>query len=84
MFVRMAHICFIASHKVNGVSEGHTEALKTIVYKDFHELFPSRIISVQNGVSPRRWMACANPLLTKLITKKLLGEEEWVSKLELL
>jgi starch phosphorylase len=56
MWIRMAYICFLASHKVNGVSLEHTSILKSLVFKDFNELFPDRIISITNGVSQRRWI----------------------------
>lgn len=44
LWVRMAYICFLASHKVNGVSFEHTTLLKNLVFRDFHEMYPSRII----------------------------------------
>jgi starch phosphorylase len=84
MFIRMSFICFIASHKVNGVSLEHTSILKGLIFKDFHDLFPNKIISITNGVSQRRWFSCANPDLSKLITKRLGGEEEWLTDLSLL
>ena len=55
-YIRMAYICFLASHKVNGVSMEHTNILKTLVFRDFNEMFPSRLICITNGVSQRRWI----------------------------
>jgi starch phosphorylase len=40
MHIRMAYLCFLASHKVNGVSMEHTNILKTIIFRDFNEMFP--------------------------------------------
>ena len=80
----MAYICFLASHKVNGVSFEHTLMLKQLVFKDFHQMFPGRIISITNGVSQRRWIQCANPSLTRLITERLGGDEEWLINLALI
>jgi len=82
-FVRMSYICIIGSHIVNGVSLEHTAILKTLAYKDFHELFPQKIISITNGVSQRRWIACANPALADLITSRL-SDDEWLMYLFLL
>jgi len=66
--VRMAHLCLIGSHKVNGVSELHSKLLKTFVFKDFYELFPEKFTNKTNGITQRRWLIEANPLLTGLIT----------------
>ena len=56
MHIRMAYLCFLASHKVNGVSMEHTNILRTLVFRDFHEMYPQRIIAITNGVSQRRWI----------------------------
>jgi len=77
--VRMAHLATVGSHAINGVSELHTELLKTDVLKDFYELWPERFSNKTNGVTPRRWIALANPLLTKLVTDAI--GEDWVRDL---
>lgn len=51
MHIRMAYISFLASHKVNGVSLEHTYILKQLVFRDFNEMFPTKILSITNGVS---------------------------------
>ena len=79
----MPYICFLASHKVNGVSMEHTNILKTLLFREFNEMFPNRIMSITNGVSQRRWIQCANPLLADIITKSL-GDKEWIINLNLL
>lgn len=53
------------------------------MFRDFHELFPDRIIAITNGVSQRRWIQCANPALAEIITRSL-GDEEWLINLNLL
>jgi len=74
--VRMAHIAIIGSHKVNGVAELHSDLLKTTLFKDFVEIYgPDRFTNVTNGVTPRRWLHQANPLLSALIAEKLGGYE---------
>ena len=84
--VRMANICIVASHKVNGVAALHTELLRNWLFKDFVEYFnkldyhqyKDKIINITNGVTPRRWVVCTNPQMTDLISKKL-GHSEWIT-----
>jgi starch phosphorylase len=78
--VRMAHLCVAASHKVNGVSALHTELMKQSVFADFARLYPDRIVNKTNGVSPRRWLAQANPPLATLIDAQIGAG--WRSDLE--
>jgi starch phosphorylase len=69
--IRMAHLAIYGSHKVNGVAKLHTEILKQTVFKDFYELNPDKFINVTNGVTHRRWLFHANPLLSDFITKRI-------------
>jgi glycogen phosphorylase len=66
--VNMARLALIGSHAVNGVSELHTSILKERVFKDFYEMMPEKFKNVTNGITPRRWLQQANPLLAELIT----------------
>jgi starch phosphorylase len=70
--VRMAHLAVIGSRTVNGVADMHTHILKATLFQDFHRLWPTKITNLTNGVTPRRWLFQANPLLTELIDQ-LLG-----------
>jgi starch phosphorylase len=81
-FVRMAHLASLGSHAINGVAALHTELLKTNVLRDFYELSPEKFSNKTNGVTPRRWMALANPRLAQLLTERL--GPEWARNLELL
>jgi glycogen phosphorylase len=65
--VRMGHLAFLGSHRVNGVSVLHTELMRTTVFKEFHRLYPDRIVDKTNGITFRRWLHQANPLLTRLL-----------------
>jgi starch phosphorylase len=65
--VRMGHLAFYGSHKVNGVSQLHTDLLKQTVFRTMYELYPDRIVNKTNGITFRRWLFDANPSLTKLI-----------------
>ncbi len=66
--VRMGNLAFLAAHKVNGVSALHTELMRQTVFRDFHTLYPDRIVNRTNGITFRRWLFEANPGLTRLIT----------------
>ncbi len=65
--VRMGHLAFIGSHKVNGVSALHTALLKKTVFRDFDTLYPDRIVNKTNGITFRRWLFESNPNLMRLL-----------------
>lgn len=69
--VRMAHLAIVGSHRVNGVSELHTQLMRETIFRDFHELWPDRIINITNGVTPRRWLHQANPGLTDIVSRRI-------------
>jgi starch phosphorylase len=79
-YVRMAHLACIASHKINGVAALHTQLIEADTLHDFYELWPNKFINVTNGVTPRRWIAVANPEQSALMTSKI--GDGWVSHLE--
>jgi starch phosphorylase len=78
--VRMAHLATVASHHVNGVAALHSELVRTQLFKNFANLWPHKFTNVTNGVTPRRWMALANPELSKLLTTAL--GDGWVKDLD--
>jgi len=65
--VRMAHLAFVGSHTVNGVSALHSNLMRQTVFAPLHQLFPERITNVTNGITPRRWLLNANPGLTRVL-----------------
>jgi glycogen phosphorylase len=65
--VRMGHLAFLGSRKVNGVSALHTELMRETVFRDLHVLYPDRILNKTNGITFRRWLHRANPGLTHLL-----------------
>jgi glycogen phosphorylase len=65
--VRMANLSIVGSHKVNGVSALHSELLVQTIFADFACLWPQRFTNMTNGVTPRRWLAQANPGLAGLV-----------------
>ena len=72
--VRMAHLSIVGSHKINGVSALHSDLLVKTIFADFASLWPDRFTNMTNGVTPRRWLAQANPGLSSLIDSAL-GEK---------
>lgn len=72
--IRMANLCLVASHTVNGVSALHSDILKNDVFADYYKVAPEKFTNVTNGITHRRWLAEANPLLTDFI-KELIGDK---------
>ena len=71
--VRMGHLAFIGSHRINGVSAMHSELMKETVFHDLNQLYPGRITNKTNGITFRRWLMLANPKLTDLL-REACGE----------
>jgi starch phosphorylase len=78
--LRMAALSIVASHRVNGVSALHSELMVKTIFADFARLAPERFINVTNGVTPRRWLAQANPPLSRLLDERLGGD--WRTRLD--
>jgi starch phosphorylase len=69
--VRMAHLSIVGSHRVNGVSQLHSDLMVKTIFADFAKLYPERFHNKTNGVTPRRWIAQANPGLSALLDTRL-------------
>ncbi len=69
--VRMAYLAVITSHSVNGVSALHSELMKESIFFDFANLWPERFNNKTNGITPRRWLAQANPALSAVLDKQV-------------
>ncbi len=84
--IRMAHLAFVGTHSVNGVSALHTDLLRQTVFKNLATSAPTRIVNKTNGITFRRWLYEANPSLTALLTETLgegvLDDRELLKKLE--
>lgn len=86
--IRMANLAVIGSHKVNGVAAIHTSLVKRDLFPEFVEYYtlcgqPNKFINVTNGVTPRRWIHCANRPLSNLISE-WLGCDDWLKDLDIL
>ena len=67
----MAHLAFVGSHYVNGVSGLHTELMRKTVFHDLAQTTSTRIVNKTNGITFRRWLHEANPPLTELLVATL-------------
>ena len=72
--VRMGWLSVVGSHKVNGVAAIHSDLMVTSTFADFARIYPERFINVTNGVTPRRWLAVANPKLADLFDQYIGSE----------
>ncbi len=77
--VRMANLAIVAGYSVNGVARLHTEILEKRELKDFYEMFPEKFNNKTNGITQRRFLRHANPLLSDWITDHI--GDEWVTDL---
>jgi starch phosphorylase len=77
--VRMANLAIVGSHSTNGVSQIHTDLLRTTTVRDLAKLLPERFNNKTNGVTPRRWLRLANPALAETITGAI--GDRWISDL---
>ncbi len=65
--VRMANLCVVGAHSVNGVSALHSEIIKESIFRDFYDYTPEKFCNVTNGIAHRRWLNQSNPELCALI-----------------
>ena len=71
--VRMANLCVMGSHSVNGVSALHSDIIKESIFKDFYDYTPEKFSNVTNGIAHRRWLNQSNPELCSLIADCIGG-----------
>ncbi|EEF41848.1 alpha-glucan phosphorylase, H isozyme [Ricinus communis] len=81
--VRMANLCVVSSHTVNGVAQLHSDILKSELFSDYVSLWPKKFQNKTNGITPRRWLRFCSPELSNIITK-CLKTDHWVTNLDLL
>jgi starch phosphorylase len=77
--VRMAHLAIVGSKSINGVSQLHSDLVRTRLVPDFAAFYPERFNNKTNGVSHRRWLLFSNPALASLITRAI--GDDWISNL---
>ena len=77
--IRMAYLAIVASTSVNGVAALHSHLLQQDLFRDFYELWPEKFNNKTNGVTPRRWIASANPSMSQLITDTI--GPDWITDL---
>ncbi|XP_047968421.1 alpha-glucan phosphorylase, H isozyme-like [Salvia hispanica] len=81
--VRMANLCVVSAHTVNGVAQLHSDILKAELFSDYVKVWPTKFQNKTNGITPRRWLRFCNPELSSIITK-WLKTDQWVNNLDLL
>ncbi len=72
--IKMANLCVVGSHSVNGVSKLHSQIIKDDLFHLFYGVWPEKFTNVTNGIASRRWLLQANPRLTKFISARI-GED---------
>ncbi|MDR3144550.1 MAG: glycogen/starch/alpha-glucan phosphorylase [Puniceicoccales bacterium] len=77
--VRMAHLAAVCCKRINGVAKMHSNLVKNSLFPLFNELYPEKFTNVTNGVTPRMWIRCCNPNLSKLLDRSI--GMEWTSDL---
>ncbi len=77
--VKMAHLAIARIYSVNGVAKLHTEILKKRELRDFYEMIPEQFNNKTNGITQRRFLLHANPLLADWITEKI--GDGWITDL---
>ena len=70
-FVHMANLCVAMAHTVNGVSQIHADILRRQTFHDYYLIDPPRFLGITNGITHRRWLMQANPLLTALLDEAI-------------
>ncbi|KAF6153471.1 hypothetical protein GIB67_027338 [Kingdonia uniflora] len=81
--VRMANMCVVSAHTVNGVAQLHSDILKAELFADYVSIWPTKFQNKTNGITPRRWLSFCSPELSGIITK-WLKTDEWITNLDLL
>ncbi|XVE79462.1 hypothetical protein DITRI_Ditri14bG0060700 [Diplodiscus trichospermus] len=81
--VRMANLCVVSAHTVNGVAQLHSDILKAELFADYVSIWPTKFQNKTNGITPRRWLGFCSPELSNIITK-WLKTDQWVTNLDLL
>ncbi len=77
--VKMAHLAIVGGYSINGVARLHTEILEKQELKDFYEMYPEKFSNKTNGITQRRFLLHANPLLANWITDHI--GDEWITDL---
>ena len=69
--IKMANLCVVGSHSVNGVSKLHSKIIQDDLFHLFYGIWPEKFTNVTNGIASRRWLLQANPRLTKFISSRI-------------
>ncbi|MCL2070969.1 MAG: glycogen/starch/alpha-glucan family phosphorylase [Oscillospiraceae bacterium] len=78
--IHMARLAVFGTSMTNGVAQLHTDILKKDTLKEWHKLYPKKIINKTNGITQRRWLALCNPELSQFITERI--GDRWLTELD--
>eukprot|EP00792_Barthelona_sp_PAP020_P012728 TRINITY_DN750_c0_g1_i1.p1 TRINITY_DN750_c0_g1~~TRINITY_DN750_c0_g1_i1.p1 ORF type:complete len:922 (+),score=196.61 TRINITY_DN750_c0_g1_i1:48-2813(+) len=76
--LKMGHLAIIGSHHVNGVSLTHCQKIVNELFPVLYEIFPEKFLTMSSGVSFRRWIKHANPMLGTFFDL-VLNTKAWVT-----
>ena len=80
--VKIPNFCFVMCSNIFNLSMQQFEASKSVIYRELDDIFPSRLQYVCQGINPRQWIQCTNPLLASLISDVLGDDDEWLHNSE--
>ena len=69
--VRMGHLAFVGSRRINGVSALHSDLMARTIFHNLDQVHPKRLANVTNGITFRRWLGTANAPLADLIREAI-------------
>ncbi|MDR1528092.1 MAG: glycogen/starch/alpha-glucan phosphorylase [Puniceicoccales bacterium] len=78
--VRMAYLAVVCCKYINGVAFMHSELVKNLLFPLFYQIYPEKFTNVTNGVTPRLWIKCCNPNLSKLLDRAI--GQKWTENSE--
>ncbi|MBP7461235.1 MAG: glycogen/starch/alpha-glucan phosphorylase, partial [Candidatus Delongbacteria bacterium] len=78
--IRMANLAIVGSHCINGVAELHSTILKELIFPEFYRIYPHKFTNITNGISPRRWLKAANPMMGLFLDERI--GTSWATRLE--
>lgn len=78
--IRMANLAIVGSHSINGVAELHSTILKELIFPELYYIFPQKFTNITNGISPRRWLKSANPMLGMFLDERI--GKQWITQLD--
>lgn len=80
--IKISHLAFIGCKSIFNLSMQQFDASKSIIYRELDDIMQHKLQYIQQGINPRQWIQCTNPLLANLISDILGDEDEWLHDFE--